>query len=517
VNRIIHDIKLPFTEPPEQAVKIALSRLGNPSGVTAHIAKKAIDARRQKDIKFVYSVAVVGVSCASPPITANLWAHNASPCDTPPVIAGFGPAGMFAGLLLARHGYRPVILERGGEIHDRIEKVENFWRTGKLDAQTNAQFGEGGAGTFSDGKLNTRISDPRCRFVLKELKNHGAPEEILYEAKPHIGTDKLRKIVSSIREEIISLGGEVKFNTKMADIISDKCRLRGVITGAGEIPAETLLLAIGHSARDTFAMLHEHGVAMSPKPFSVGVRIEHLQADIDRALYGEMAGHPLLPPGEYQLSLRRAERAVYTFCMCPGGVVVPAASEPEALVTNGMSEFARDKKNANSALVVSVSPDDFGQAGTPLAGMEFQRRLEQAAFKRGGADYKAPIQTVSAFRGGSGSLNRISPSYNIGVKDISFTDIFPEEIVDMLHMGLSAFGGKLPGFDAPDAVLTALESRTSSPVRILRGEDMQSVTHPGLYPCGEGAGYAGGIMSAAVDGVAAAQAVMKIDDIQQLV
>ena len=514
---IVSDLKLPFTEPPEQAVTIALRKLGNPAGAKAHIARRAVDARKRRDIQFVYSVAVSLPRGERETVSrirderVRLFENirldvtqSGPPMEHPPVIAGFGPAGMFAGLLLARHGYKPIILERGADIDTRINKVEKFWREGKLDTNTNVQFGEGGAGAFSDGKLNTRISDSRCRFVLEELASRGAPDEILYEAKPHIGTDKLRGVVRAIREEILSLGGQIYFNTRLEGLDCTSGKLRAVHTNNGEIPAQALILALGHSARDTFKMLTESGVHTEPKPFSVGVRIEHLQSDIDKALYGQFAGHPLLPPGEYQLSLRHGGRAVYTFCMCPGGAVVPAASEHGALVTNGMSEFARNGKNANCALVVSVSPDDFADTG----GTEFQRSLERAAFRLGGQTYHAPIQTVGEFLGKNSGFGRIGPSYIAGVKQINFTEIFSHDIADMLKMGISAFGRKLAGFDVSDAVLTAVESRTSSPLRMPRGEDMRSVGMRGLYPCGEGAGYAGGIMSAAVDGIAVAQALM---------
>jgi len=495
--------------------------IGNPSDAKAVISRRSIDARRRGNIQFVYSVVVslpndiewqiISRTAGSNQVRllAELPSIDIESVDSPPeihpIIAGFGPAGMFAGLLLARCGYNPIILDRGADISTRVERVEHFWNTGKLDTETNVQFGEGGAGAFSDGKLITRISDSRCRFVLEELVARGAPEEILYEAKPHIGTDKLRAVVREIRREILSLGGKILFNTRLEGVRHKNGKLSAVITNNGDIQANSLLLAIGHSARDTFAALAGSGVPMEPKPFSVGVRIEHLQADIDKALYGEFAGHPLLPPGEYQLSQRRGERAVYTFCMCPGGVVVPSASEQNGLVTNGMSEHARDGKNANSALVVSVSPADFGDAEGAIS---FQRKLEGSAFTLGGSNYRAPIQTVGDFLGKGGKFGRVQPSYRAGVVSASFAGIFEREIADMLKLGITAFGRKLAGFDCPDAILTAVESRTSSPIRIPRGLDMQCTEIRGLYPCGEGAGYAGGIMSAAVDGISAAQALM---------
>ena len=344
--------------------------------------------------------------------------------------------------------------------------------------------------------------------MLREFVRFGAPAEILYRAKPHIGTDRLREVVKNLRAEICSLGGEVRFDTALTDLVVTGGRLRGARTSAGEIPADVLLLAAGHSARDTFEMLLRRGFAMEAKPFSVGVRIEHLQAEIDRGLYGEHAGHPALPPGEYQLSHRVGERGVYTFCMCPGGVVVPAASEEGMTVTNGMSYHARDGKNANAAVAVSVTPADYG--GGPLGGAAFQRELERRAYAAGGGGYRAPAQDIGHFFAGKAGLDaaRVRPTYARGVTPCDFHELLPGFVSSMLETGLRAFGKKLPGFDAPGALLTGVETRTSSPVRILRGEDYQAPGAGGVYPCAEGAGYAGGIMSAAVDGIRAALAVM---------
>lgn len=518
---VVSNLSLPFTHPPEEAVGQALKvlKLSREDAKSAKIVKKSVDARRGR-IHFVYSVAVevegieaeVAGRCRYPGVTRRSSrplevGSGEEPLAHPPVVAGFGPAGMFAGLLLARRGFCPVILERGGDVDRRVKAVERFWKEGVLDAGCNVQFGEGGAGTFSDGKLTCRIGDPRCGFVMEELVRHGAPEEILWQAKPHVGTDKLRGVVRSVREEIRALGGQVLFDTRMEGLAVREGRIAGVETGGGSLPAGLLVAALGHSARDTVAALAGLGVGLAAKPFSVGVRVEHLQSDIDRALYGDYAGHPLLPPGEYQLSLRQGDRAAYTFCMCPGGVVIPAASGEGAVVTNGMSNYARDARNANSALVVGVDGRDFGEG--PMAGIEFQRRLEEEAFRMGGGSYAAPAQTAGRFLAGQTGmkLSGVEPSYALGTREGDFRSLFPREIYEMLRMGLRHFDGRLRGFASPGAVLTGVETRTSSPVRMPRGESLEAVGMPGLYPCGEGAGYAGGIVSAAVDGLRVAQAI----------
>lgn len=460
-------------------------------------AQEATLARRYDDVR-VYAPPVL-----EPRIGAQTPAHR-------PVIAGFGPAGLFAAYLLAQHGYRPLVLERGGDIDRRVDKVAAFFATGALDTQTNVQFGEGGAGTFSDGKLTTRIGDRLCRYVLETFAQHGAPDDILYRAKPHIGTNRLRQVVKAMRQSIIEQGGDVLFDTPLDDITAKNGRLAAVYSGGQAIDADILLLACGHSARDTFALLHKKGLPLAAKSFSVGLRIEHLQADIDRALYGESAGHPLLPKGEYALSAKIGGRGVYTFCMCPGGIVVAAASETGGVVTNGMSDYARDGANANSAVAVTVEAAGF--AG-PFAAIEYQQALERAAYAAGGGAFGAPAQDVGSFLAQKPGLRigRVAPSYPRGVRDGDLAALLGADIAGCLRDGITTFGKKLRGFDAPDALLTGLETRTSSPVRIVRDADSrQAVGLQGVYPCGEGAGYAGGIMSAAVDGVKSALAVMAV-------
>lgn len=483
------------------------------------IFKRSLDARKKDNIHYAYVVDVEVKNekkvleknrdkniSKTPDLAYRMMQGERMPAKRP-VVVGFGPAGMFAGLLLAEMGLCPIILERGGDVDSRKEAVDRFWNTGKLDMENNVQFGEGGAGTFSDGKLTTRIKDPRCRKVLEEMVDAGAPEEILYDAKPHIGTDLLRGVVKQIREKIISLGGEVRFFAKVTGFQWNGNQIKAVLLKDGEtIETEDVVLALGHSARDTFELLHAENFALEQKPFAMGVRIEHPQKMVDEAQYGE-AAHKL-PAADYRLTYTTSKgRGVYTFCMCPGGYVVAAASEEGRLAVNGMSEHARDGKNANSALLVQVFPEDFG-SDHPLAGMYFQRELEEKAFREGGSDYTAPVQRVGSFlKRGTASAAEVEATYRPRVKESEMDEIFPPFMTEALREALPAMGRKLKGFDREDALLTAVESRSSSPIRILRDETAMSLQKAGVYPAGEGAGYAGGIVSAAVDGIYVAEKI----------
>ena len=501
----------------------------NTSTLHFRLYKKSIDARNKQDIRFECTVLAEGeiskkvlddkslaraqarVLCEEEPDI--IFGKEQMPAA--PVVVGMGPAGLFAALLLAQNGYAPILIDRGGSIAERTADVDRFRNEGILNTESNIQFGAGGAGTFSDGKLITRISDPLCNYVLKSLVAFGAPEHICVKAKPHIGTDVLRVVVDNILAEIKRLGGRVIYHCRMDKIEEHADKTLSIKTTQGELGAGALLLAVGHSARDTYRYLIEQNYAVEAKPISVGVRVEHLQADIDRALYGAFAGHPNLGPAEYALSDTKGERGVYTFCMCPGGEVVAAASEEGGLVVNGMSYHARNNLNANAAVAVSVRCEDYEKenGSAPLGAISFQRRIERAAFEAGGKDYYAPIMTMQDFLNGTQLhlRDRVAPSYREGkVKEADFTTIFPSFVTDSLRYGFRSFGQKIQGFDAPDAMLTAAETRTSAPVRILRNkETMTAVGHPLIYPCGEGAGYAGGITSAAVDGLRAALALMR--------
>ncbi len=495
-----------------EAIHKAASRIYKATGArpkNLKISKKSIDARRE--ISFVYTVyaEIDGGRWNDPDIKpfseAELYLkRGTTPLKHRPVIVGFGPAGMFAGLLLAENGYAPLILERGGSVDERVAAVEKFMKEGILDVNTNIQFGAGGAGTFSDGKLTTRINDPLIAYVLKILHELGAPEDILYKAKPHIGTDILREVVKNADKRIRELGGEIRYHAAAQNLTSSS------VTADGEkIPFETLILATGHSARDTYSELLAAGFLIEPKPFSVGVRAEHLQSDIDQALFGVHAGDSALGRGEYQLSHREGERGCYTFCMCPGGTVVPSASEEGGVVTNGMSTRARDGRNANAAVCVSVLPSDYGS--DPARAIEFQRNLEKAAYAAGGRNYNAPMQTVGDLLNGKNGTepSKIIPTYRDGlVTPADLTKIFPPFVTEMLKTGLSAFGRKIRGYADDCVPLTGVETRTSAPVRIVRDENCRAVGHPGIYPCGEGAGYAGGIVSAAVDGIRVAAGII---------
>jgi uncharacterized FAD-dependent dehydrogenase len=498
--------------PPRAAKKlrIAPARIGE-----WRLVKKSLDARKKDDIHYVCAVAceVEGklrvrdkdVSDYAPPVYEIPRVEAASR----PVVAGFGPAGMFAALVLAKAGARPIVLERGQDALTRLAAVEAFRAGGPLDPENNVQFGEGGAGTFSDGKLNTGTHDPRLHWVLEQFAAHGAPESVRWDAKPHIGTDVLVDVVQQFRREIVSLGGEVRFGAKLTGLRIEDGRLSGVeVNHTGTLPCAALILAIGHSARDTFEMLHAAGISMEPKPFSMGVRIEHRQEAVDLAQYGRARGG--LPAADYSLNVRLPDgTSAYTFCMCPGGQVFAAASEEGGVVTNGMSYSARDGENANAALLVTLHPEDFPGEGV-LAGMYWQREIEQCAFRLGGGNYHAPAQRAGDFLAHVPSTGpgAVRPSYRPGVRWCDLHELLPARITGVLEQAIPALGRKLRGFDDPDAVLTAPETRSSSPVRILRGADLSAAV-AGLYPCGEGAGYAGGISSAAVDGMRCAEAILR--------
>ena len=522
-------LKLPVDHGAAQLEQAILARLGIARAdlLSFSVVRRGVDARRRQAISFVYSIDValgdeasVLQRCAAdrdvavaPDCRYHFAAHATQPPRQRPVVIGCGPCGLFAALLLAQMGFRPLLLERGKSVRERSKDTFAFWRQGRLTPESNVQFGEGGAGTFSDGKLHTQIRDPQQRGlkVLDELVKAGAPEEIRYVAKPHIGTFRLVTVVENLRAAILSLGGEIRFQARVEDFDIAAGRLRGLVLQDGEhIAADHVVLAIGHSARDTFEVLHARGVVMEAKAFSIGVRIEHPQSLIDRARYGQRAGDPLLGAADYKLVHHcRNGRAVYSFCMCPGGTVVAAASEPGGVVTNGMSQYSRAERNANSGLVVGVTPADY--PGDALAGVAFQRHWEALAFRAGGGTYAAPAQRVGDFLAGRASqvLGSVLPSYAPGVHLADLADCLPAYVVEALREALPAFAKTLPGFALPDAMLTGVETRTSSPLRIGRGSDMQSLNVRGLYPAGEGAGYAGGIMSAAVDGIEVAEALAR--------
>lgn len=521
-------LSLPLDHTRDDLTALVLRRLRIPADrlISLTVVKESVDARDKADIRFVFTadarvrdeadvlrrlkpgVATRVTATPTPPLPRPGFAR-------PPVVVGAGPAGMFAALTLAKAGANPILIERGKPVEERVRDVEAMRRQGSLNPESNVQFGEGGAGTFSDGKLTTGTKSPFIRQVLETFVRHGAPEDILYLAKPHIGTDRLRDVVVSMRKEIIALGGEVRFGTKLTGLTLRGEHLESVVVEHDgqreELPTDTALLCIGHSARDTMQTLFRQGVRMMPKPFAMGVRIEHPQTLIDRAQYGASAGHPALRPADYKLSVRTPDgRGVYTFCMCPGGEVIAAASQPGGVAVNGMSLHARDGVNANAALLVGVRPEDF-QDDHPLAGFVWQRSIEQAAFRAGEGGFRAPVQRVEDLlcRRETTRLGDVAATYLPGVTPGDLRACLPDFIIDDLIYGLRRMDGMLRGFAHPDAVLTGVETRSSSPVRLPRDGRMMAERIDGLFPVGEGAGYAGGIVSAATDGIAAAYAALE--------
>ena len=523
------ELKLPLDHPPEALPEAIAQRLGVSVAELGEIKifKRSHDARKASVLLLIYTVDVTVKDEAAllnklrhdrnvtptPNTSYHFVAHAPEKFGMRPVVVGFGPCGIFAALVLAQMGFRPLVLERGKAVRERTQDTWGLWRKHILNPESHVQFGEGGAGTFSDGKLYSQIKDPKHygRKVLAEFVKAGAPEEILYVSKPHIGTFRLVGMVETMRHEIEELGGEIRFRQRVTDLLIEGGQIRGVSLASGEeIRADHVILALGHSARDTFEMLHARGVFMEAKPFSIGLRIEHPQSLIDKARFGKHAGNPILGAADYKLVHHAKNgRSVYSFCMCPGGTVVAAASEPNRVVTNGMSQYSRNERNANAGIVVGITPQDY--PGGPLAGVEFQRRWESRAFELGGGNYDAPAQLVSDFLRGvpSTQLGAVEPSYTPGAHLSELSTCLPAYAIEAIREALPAFDRQIKGFAMADAVLTGVETRTSSPLRITRGEDCQSLNVKGLYPAGEGAGYAGGILSAGVDGIKVAEAVAR--------
>lgn len=484
--------------------------------ISAELYRKSVDARDKHDVHFVVSIIaklknesqVLKRNKNATTFTQKEYVWQKAQSSIRPVIIGFGPAGMFAALTLARAGLRPIVFERGADVDTRTADVENFFGGGELNPESNVQFGEGGAGTFSDGKLNSGIKDIRCRTVLETFYEFGAWKDILIDAKPHIGTDVLKNVVKNIRQEIISLGGEVNFNSRFDGVFFEENRLKEISINGQKMPCEHLCLCIGHSARDTFKMLYNSGLEMTRKPFAMGVRIEHLQSEINRALYGDFATHPALKAADYKLAVHLSSgRGVYTFCMCPGGEVINASSEIGGIAVNGMSESRRDGANANSALLVGINPEDL-EGDNVFAGCELQAKIEQKAYSI--ANGAVPITTVGNFVfDKNAEIGAVKPTVKPNHAFADFSGIYPDFIIDSLKDGIKEMDKKIRGFACHDAILTAPETRSSSPIRITRNDTGESVTYSGIYPCGEGAGYAGGIMSAAVDGIKSAEKIIE--------